>query len=297
MRYIKLANQNPQSSRNNLRSLALGVEKKITKTKIPLPVKIAAGLVIFTAILLFFILGGSNTFFFEKGGFDRMQGRTNILLLGTGGEGHAGSNLSDTIILASVNLTKKDIALVSIPRDLWILALSAKVNSAYATGEEKKKGAGLDFARDTIEDIVGVPIHYVVRVDFTGFIRAVDLVGGLEINVARGFDDFKYPIAGREDDTCGFTISEIETDRVKQVQILTATGSAVLQDPFTCRYEHVHFDSGLQLMVGETALKYIRSRMGSNGAGSDFDRSERQKTVIITSVSYTHLTLPTTPYV
>lgn len=282
MKYIKLTNLNSDNLTGGLGHFASGVEKKLVKTKISLAAKLFIGLAIFTAIILFFIFGGSDNFFFERGGFDRTQGRTNVLFLGVGGEGHAGSNLADTIIVASVDFNKKDAALISIPRDLWIPAFSAKINSVYVQGEEKKKGAGLDFAKNVVGDVIGVPIHYIVKIDFTGFVRAVDLVGGLEIDVPRGFDDYKYPVAGRENDTCGFTISEVEVDGVRKTQILTATGSAILptEDPFSCRYQHVRFEAGLQTMDGETALKYVRSRMGTNGSGSDFDRSERQKLVI-----------------
>lgn len=267
MRYIRLKNQ---------------TEKSLSKLLFSTPGKIFAGLAIFLLILLFFIFAGTKNFFFTKSGINQFAGRTNILILGTGGEGHAGINLSDTIILASVNHEKKDVALVSIPRDLWVEDSGAKINMAYATGEEKKKGEGLNFAKDVVGKITGVPINYVIRVDFAGFARAIDLLGGIDVEVEKGFDDFKYPIDGKEDDTCGLNISEVEVDGVKKLQVFDATGAAVLSpDPFTCRYQHVQFRPGLQHMDGAKALKFVRSRMGTNGAGSDFARSTRQRQVIL----------------
>lgn len=260
-------------------------EKKVVKFATSFPAKILAGVVIFGLILVVFVFAGSRNFFFEKSGFERTSGRTNILLLGTGGDGHQGGELSDTVILASINLKDRDVALVSIPRDLWVPDLNAKINTAYEKGEENNKKQGLEFAKKIVEKVTGIPIHYAVRVDFAGFVRAIDLLGGIDVNVERGFDDFNYPLAGKEDDTCGYKISEVEVNGAKQLQILDTTGSAVLAaDPFTCRYEHISFKSGLQHMDGQAALKFVRSRMGTNGAGSDFDRSARQKQVILASV-------------
>src|SRR3989344_5788030 len=65
------------------------------------------------------------------------HGRVNVLLLGTGGAGHEGPDLTDTMILASIDKDGDDTFLISIPRDLWAPSLSAKINSAYAYGQEK----------------------------------------------------------------------------------------------------------------------------------------------------------------
>lgn len=255
-------------------------ENQIKKFISSTPGKALAGLVIFVLIIIFFIFGGTNNFFFERTGFESFRDRTNVLILGTGGEGHQGINLSDTIILASVDLKQKDVALISIPRDLWIDNIKAKINTVYAFGEKKEKGEGLKAAKEKVEEILGVPIHYGVRVDFSGFVRAIDTVGGIDIFVETGFEDFKYPIAGKEEDTCGLTLQEVEADGVKKFQVTTATGAANLSaDPFACRYEHIQFKPGVQRLDGGTALKYVRSRMGTNGAGSDFARSLRQRQV------------------
>ena len=216
-------------------------------------------------------------------GLKNDRGRINVLLLGIGGQGHKGPDLSDTLILASIDKDSKDVALVSIPRDLWAPSLGAKINAAYAFGQEKDKG-GLALAQKIVSDLFDLPISYAIRVDFNGFIKAVDLVGGLDIDVENPFTDTKYPIAGKEDDTCGYQIETQEIDGVVTVIAKDATGSAIIvtdeNNPFICRYETISFDMGPTHMDGTTALKFVRSRQGTNGEGSDFARSRRQQVVL-----------------
>lgn len=196
--------------------------------------------------------------------------RINILALGIGGGSHEGPNLSDTIIFASIDLEKKRVILVSIPRDLWIGDLEAKINTAYAFGEEKQKGGGLVLAKAAVSKIVGQPVDYVIRIDFDGFVKAVDLVGGLAINIERAFDDYEYPIEGKENDPCGHSDEEL-----KQL----ATASSQL-GAFPCRYTHIHFNQGITQMNGKRVLEYVRSRHAEGVEGTDFARSRRQERVI-----------------
>lgn len=211
------------------------------------------------------------------------NGRTNILLLGIGGEGHEGPNLSDTIILASLDKEGKDVALVTIPRDVWAPNISSKINHAYAYGQEKN-GLGLDLAKETVSKLFDIPVHYAIRIDFSGFTKAVDQLGGLDITIDNSFTDPKYPIEGKEDDTCGLEIEAKIEEGIKNTYYKDATGSATLvteeNDPFTCRYETLTFKKGPILLDGKTALKFVRSRHGTNGEGSDFARSARQEKVI-----------------
>lgn len=198
--------------------------------------------------------------------------RVNILLLGIGGGSHDGPNLTDTIIFASIDPKMKKITLVSIPRDFWIPDEQTKINSIYAFGEEQEEGLGLENTKKVVSQIVGQPVDYAIRIDFEGFVKAVDLMGGLDINVERQLDDYEYPISGKESDTCGFEGEEFEK---------RATVSATEQkEAFPCRYEHIHFDVGEQHMDGITALKYVRSRHAVGSEGSDFARSKRQEKVI-----------------
>ena len=178
--------------------------------------------------------------------------RVNILLLGSGGLDHAAPDLTDSIIFASIRVKDGETILLSIPRDIWVDSMRAKINTAYHYGEEKKKGGGLILAKAAVSETLGQPIHYAILLDFSGFVKAVDLVGGVEIKVERAFDDYKYPIPGMEE-----------------------------AEPEELRYEHLHFDNGLQHMNGERALKYIRSRYAENEEGTDFARSERQQKFLL----------------
>lgn len=177
-------------------------------------------------------------------------GRTNLLLLGMTGEEQAGGDLTDTIIFVSVeNQTGKTLA-VSLPRDIWIAPIRAKLNSAYHYG-------GLDLAKATVSEILNQPVNYVVVIDSNLFIKIIEVLGGVRVEVEREFDDYKYPIPGKENDDCG-------------------------GDPeYRCRYEHLHFDAGWQSMNGERALKYIRSRYAEGEEGTDFARSRRQQRLLL----------------
>ena len=237
-----------------------------------------------------YLIGGPKTVvsLITDSGLDSDRGRTNVLLMGIGGRGHEGPDLTDTMILASVDKNAKDVVLISIPRDLWVPNLSAKINSAYAYGQDEKNGQGLDLAKETVSVLLGIPVHYAFRIDFNGFVRGVDLIGGLDIEVENSFVDPKYPISGREDDLCGLTIETQEKDGVTGQVVKDATGSAIPlseitdeNDPFTCRWEELSFTKGLKHMDGTTVLKFVRSRHGTGGEGSDFARSARQQKVIL----------------
>ena len=183
--------------------------------------------------------------------------KVNVLLLGMAGGMHDGADLTDTIIVGSFDMKKRSIALISIPRDVWSEALKDKVNSAYHYGEVKKEGGGIILSRAIIEDVIGLPIHYVVTLDFTQFENLIDVLGGIDVEVETAFTDTEFPIAGRENDECD-------------------------GDPkFLCRYETIQFQTGLQHMDGKTALKYVRSRHADGDEGTDFARSRRQQDIIL----------------
>lgn len=201
--------------------------------------------------------------------------RINLLLLGVGGGTHEGPDLTDTIIFSSIDPATKQALLVSIPRDFWIPELDAKINAAYANGEEKQKGKGLLLVSTVVEKVTGQQVDYALKIDFNGFVKAVDMIGGLSIDVDNTFDDYAYPLTGLEDDLCGHLDTEVAT-----LSAQIATGSATGLEVFPCRYEHLHFDEGAAHMDGITALKYVRSRHALGVEGSDFARSKRQEKVI-----------------
>lgn len=163
-----------------------------------------------------------------------------------------GPNLSDTIMALSINPARRDLVLVSIPRDIWLSSFQTKINALYELG-------GLNLIKEEVHKILGLKkIDFGVVVDFEGFEKAIDLLGGVDIEVEHSLDDFKYPVPGRENDECG-------------------------GDPgYKCRYEYLHFDEGITHMDGELALKFARSRSATNsGEGTDFARSKRQQKVIL----------------
>lgn len=214
----------------------------------------------------------THVLFHPGAALKEVNGKTNVLLLGIGGGSHDGPNLTDTIIFASIDWKKNTVTLVSIPRDLWVPNLQTdsgvkKINEAYAA-------QGLSLAESTVGSVVGQQIQYGIRLDFQGFVDAIDQIGGIDVTVANTLDDYNYPLSGKEDDACGHTPEEIKT--------FTATPSAEVDnfDFFSCRYKHLHFDVGQQHMDGETALEFVRSRHGVGSEGSDFARSARQQLVI-----------------
>lgn len=244
--------------------------------------KIIVGLLIVVLILSPFLIKAAKTLpiFWEylinkKIELKKENGNINMLLLGIGGGNHEGPNLSDTIIFGSINVEKNKVTLISIPRDLWIAEISSKVNAAYAIGEGKKEGGGIVLGDAVVEKVLGQKVDYTVRIDFEGFEKAIDSLGGIEVRVDRSFNDYQYPIAGKGNDPCG--LSDVE---IASISAQIATESASLVSSFPCRYEHIHFDKGLQRMNGEVALKYVRSRHARGDEGTDFARSKRQEKVI-----------------
>lgn len=259
------------------------------------------GILVFLILVGFFVWSlvsaGTSvfTYVFSQGEqIKSANGRVNVLLLGLAGGNHDGALLTDSIIIASYNLSNNDVTLISVPRDLWLDNIKYKVNAAYEVGLQKKNGGdGLKFAEDKIDDVLGIPINYAVRIDFAGFAKSIDELGGVDVEVAKTFDDYEFPITGKEDDMCDYqdTFQDLNADQAKQLNVpagkthvyidpqgKVSTDSASLK--FDCRFEHIHFDKGSTHMDGTTALKFVRSRKGTNGEGSDFARSKRQQLVI-----------------
>ena len=118
--------------------------------------------------------------------------RTNILLLGIGGEGHAGGNLADSIMIASIQ--GDEAVLLSIPRDLYIDIhgiRTGRINAAHAIGESRYHD-GIGLMRTTLEETLGIAIHHYVRVDFQGFISTIDAVGGIPVRLQQPIYDTHF---------------------------------------------------------------------------------------------------------
>ena len=239
----------------------------------------------------------------------------NILLLGYGGGAHEGTYLTDTIMIMHVDLKNKKSVLISIPRDVWVKVptkkgetFHAKINTVYQMGLFPQDYSGLDpkfvenqpetaLVSHVIQNVTGLPIDYYITVDFEGFKKAVDVLGGVDISVEKSFIDPRYPLYGKEKDFCDSQIEEKfkliepylkENEDVNQEEkqkllkekpeleefLKNATESPELA--FPCRYEILTFNSGLVEMDGETALKYVRSRNAPEDGG-DFGRAKRQQ--------------------
>lgn len=213
-----------------------------------------------------------------------------ILLMGYGGGKHEGGLLTDSMMVARIDPKKEQVNLISIPRDLWVpipingeATISSKINATYAIGSDDRKypnkkveftgrAGGGELAKAVVEKVVGFKIDYFVALDFQGFVKVIDILGGIDVKVKTTFDDPMYPIEENINDTCGKSEDEVKA--------LTATMSGdKLEQQFVCRYENLHFDKGLQHMDGTTALKFARSRHSLQDGG-DFNRAARQRLVI-----------------
>ena len=208
------------------------------------------------------------------------------LLLGYGGAGHQGGFLTDALMLVHADLTKKTLAFISIPRDLWVPLPSGtmgKINSVFAqktsaaeyptqpvNPESATQGAGT--LTPVITTVTGLTPNYYIGIDFTGFVTAVDKLGGLDVAVPETFTDEYYPIKGKELEPCEKTPEEI-------TELSHTLSGFELEKKFKCRYETISFTKGIIHLDGTTSLKFVRSRH-SPTAGSDFSRSLRQQALL-----------------
>ncbi len=126
--------------------------------------------------------------------------RVNVLLLGIDKrEGETGPFRTDTMIVATLDPKTKTAGMLSIPRDLYVpIPLTGvgenRINTANFFGESYKyPGGGPALAKKTVEYNFGIPIHFYVLIDFGGFRKIVDTLGGIDVDVAQPIDDNEYP--------------------------------------------------------------------------------------------------------
>lgn len=258
--------------------IVLVVAVGIILVKIVLPLVSAAGNYLFKPLSTISILKD------PAGALKSNDGRTNILILGRGGASHEAPDLTDTMIVLSTRLKDKQISSISIPRDIWINSMKAKINSAYYYGEKKQPGGGLILARDAVFQVTDLPIHYAILVDFEGFKKAIDLVGGVEVEVKRGFTDEKYPVEqglapnqfSFAPEASSLALAKSDGSGFGRTGVpLNGTGPSEV-------YETVKFEAGWQQMDGDTALRFARSRYSNDPEeGSDFARSRRQQQILV----------------
>lgn len=172
--------------------------------------------------------------------------RVTILLLGIDQRcDEDGPAHTDSMMVFTLDPVGKTANILSLPRDLWVEIPdfeSDRINQANYYGEAfEYPGGGPALAMQTVENLLGVPIDYYATVNFDAFIEGVELIEGIDIDVAETIDDETYP------DRCyGY-------------------------DPF-------HIEAGRQHLNGEQALKYARTRATFGG---DVERAERQQQVIM----------------
>lgn len=177
------------------------------------------------------------------------DGQINVLLLGIGGPGHDGPYLSDTIMVAQLKPGENKATLTSIPRDYLINTKELgqrKINAVFAENYEKTKDwdkAG-EATIDVVEKISGLDIPYFAVIDFQGFTKAIDVLGGVEVTVDRTFTDYTFP-----DNKEGYLPA-------------------------------VTFEEGPEHMDGKRALIFARSRHAAGEEGTDYARGLRQQKII-----------------
>jgi LCP family protein required for cell wall assembly len=176
------------------------------------------------------------------------QDRINILMLGVAGKGKPGQNLTDTIMIASINPKTNQVALLSIPRDLYVTIpgnnAAMKINAVYqyglnSTNNDEQKASQM--LKSAINNITGLDINYYIVLNFDGFTRVVDTIGGVNITSARDIHDARYP---------GPNYS----------------------------YETFDLSAGFHHLDGATALQYARER--HDDPEGDFGRAKRQQDIL-----------------
>lgn len=127
------------------------------------------------------------------------QDRINILLIGIGGDTHPGEgkDLADSIILASLKPSTRQVALISLPRDLYVPMSHGvgmqRLNAAHSLGKKMGfKGQGPGFLVHTVENVLGEPVHAYARIDFLAFEKVIDALGGVDVYVYRPFHDYLF---------------------------------------------------------------------------------------------------------
>jgi polyisoprenyl-teichoic acid--peptidoglycan teichoic acid transferase len=176
--------------------------------------------------------------------------RVTFLLTGVDSGHDRAHALTDTLLVASVDRRTNKAVMLSIPRDISNFPLYSggtfrgKINSLMSTaGNDPKRfpdGPVLTLTRE-IGYLIGVPINYYAAINLDGFMKMVDLVGGVDIDNPKWINDPRYDWF---DGTSGFTLSP-----------------------------------GVHHLNGRNALAYVRSRQGVGD--SDFTRAARQQQVLV----------------
>ena len=202
--------------------------KKSDKNKVPLWAKIVMItlsvilVLIITVITLVYMLLSHSTAVFKGNPMDILisselkkdeNGQTNFLIFGTSedAKGHSGQELTDSILVASINQEYKTAKVFSVPRDLWVnysvagsepmsctVGDRGKINATYLCAlEEYKNSMSVSNAKDAaslyfakkISEVTGLSIHYYVAADWSAVKMIVDKIGGIDVDVYADDED------------------------------------------------------------------------------------------------------------
>lgn len=162
--------------------------------------------------------------------------------------------LTDTVMIATYRPEEGVVRLLSLPRDLYIPEEGMKVNALYAQGQQRSPRSPSSYPKEVLESILGVRFDGVIDVSLADLEEVINLIGGVEVDVPQAFTDPLFPRSG------------VDVTKERDPKVL---------------YETLHFEAGRQVLSGELAGKYIRSRHSENPAeGNDGARTRRQQQVI-----------------
>jgi LCP family protein required for cell wall assembly len=180
--------------------------------------------------------------------------RLNVLVIGLDATRDRTATLTDTLMVVSLDPVGRSVTMLSVPRDTVNVPLGngdvfgPKINALFGFAERHPEvfpEGGLVAVERAVGALLGIDIHYRAVADLAGFVRIVDAVGGVDVNVSRGFHDPIY-------DRFGMT-------------------------PASPRGWSI--EAGPQHLDGVTALAYARSRFALGE--SDFSRAGRQQEVLV----------------
>lgn len=172
-------------------------------------------------------------------------GVVNLLIAGNSADDvdHGGAQLTDSIMVASYNLSESRLSLISIPRDLFVSVNGSymKINAAYTYG-------GMDTLQGVVEQVTGLTINHRALISYSAFREMIDAVGGIDVTIEA--DDER----GIYDPMIGFSIAN-------GVQHLTGEQALLLA---RCRNDPTY-----------------DGRLAYGLSGGDFDRGENQRSIVL----------------
>ncbi len=161
--------------------------------------------------------------------------------------------LSDTIMYVVLNKNTGVVTTIAIPRDLWSPEFKTKVNALYHYGKERYPERPEQFPTEVLDELTGLKTTHTVVITMDLVAEIIDTLGGIDVAVPVAFTDTEFPRSN--------------------VDVTKVTDPALL-------YETVSFSAGTELMNGQRALQYMRSRKSEDDQGTDTARNVRQQLVV-----------------